>query len=188
MTNQAIVRDESRLSFKAQTVAALIAVVAAVVLPQIFHGIGIVSGTGAAMGAAFLPMYLPVMMVGFLAGPYAGAVSGIAAPLISFAVTGMPAAAVLPMIAVEVTACGLFAGLSRSVNMPLILKVLAVQVVGKVFRLGAVFAMIYIAGSQMPAFSSVWMSAKQGLPGIILQLAIIPLVVFYVNNKSKDEE
>ena len=32
------------------------------------------------------------------------------------------------------------------------------------------------------------MSAKQGLPGIILQLAIIPLVVFYVNNKSKDEE
>lgn len=188
MTNQVIVRNESRLSFKAQTVAALIAVVAAVVLPQIFHAIGIVSGTGAAMGAAFLPMYLPVMMVGFLAGPYAGAVSGVAAPLISFAVTGMPAAAVLPLIAAEVTACGLLSGLARNVNMPLILKVLAVQAAGKLVRLGAVFAMIYFAGSQMPAFASVWASTKQGLPGIILQLAIIPLVVFYVNNKSRDEK
>lgn len=36
--------EKNRLSFKAQTIAAIIAIIGAVVVPQIFHVIGAVSG------------------------------------------------------------------------------------------------------------------------------------------------
>ena len=56
---------------------AVIAASSAVLLPQVFHAIGVISGTGAAAGAALLPMHLPVILCGFLAGPSAGIIAGI---------------------------------------------------------------------------------------------------------------
>ena len=90
--------NKTKLSIKTQTIAAFITVVAAVALPQVFHLMGIISGTGTALGAALLPMHLPVIIVGLLAGPYAGAAAGLVSPAISFALTGMPAAVMLPFM------------------------------------------------------------------------------------------
>lgn len=57
-----------RLSVKAQTFAALAAVVGAVAVTQLFHVLGAVSGLGASLSEIFLPMHLPIMLVGLLAG------------------------------------------------------------------------------------------------------------------------
>ena len=96
-----------RLSVKAQTLATLAAIVGAVVVPQIFHTLGAISGLGTALGETFLPMHLPIILVGLLAGPYAGAIAGLLGPLASFALSGMPGIAMLPFMMIELCAYGL---------------------------------------------------------------------------------
>ena len=82
--------DLPKLSLGTKTAATLLAIVAAVVLPQLFHVIGAVSGQGTMLGVAFLPMHLPIIFVGLIAGPAVGAIAGAAAPLVSFLLSGMP--------------------------------------------------------------------------------------------------
>ncbi len=187
MIHEAISQAKTGLSVKTQTLATLSAIVAAVALPQIFHTIGIISGTGAAPGTVFLPMYLPILLVGLWAGAYAGAVAGLFAPLISFALSGMPTAAMLPIITAELIGTGLFAGLLRNSKMPVFGKVLATQVLAKGCRAIITLGLIYLAGNSPLPFSSVWMSAVTGLPGILLQWTFIPLILFYVENKNNHE-
>ena len=90
--------EKPHLSVKAQTLAALAAIIGAVAVPQVFHVLGAASGLGTSLGEAFLPMHLPIILVGLLAGPYAGAIAGLLGPLASFALSGMPGAAMLPFI------------------------------------------------------------------------------------------
>lgn len=82
--------EKPALSFKAQTLATIAAIVGAVVVPQFFHMLGAISGLGTALGETFLPMHLPIILVGLLAGSYAGAIAGLLGPAASFALSGMP--------------------------------------------------------------------------------------------------
>ena len=93
--------DLPRLSVSVKAAATVLAIVAAVALPQLFHVIGAVSGRGTALGVAFLPMHLPIIFVGLIAGPAVGAIAGAAAPLASFLLSGMPMLAVLPFMMIE---------------------------------------------------------------------------------------
>ena len=67
--------DLPKLSLTTKAAATLLAIVAAVALPQLFHVIGAVSGQGTALGVAFLPMHLPIIFVGLVAGPAVGAIA-----------------------------------------------------------------------------------------------------------------
>lgn len=67
--------DLPRLSVSVKAAATVLAIVAAVALPQLFHVIGAVSGRGTALGVAFLPMHLPIIFVGLIAGPAVGAIA-----------------------------------------------------------------------------------------------------------------
>lgn len=176
----------SRLSVKRQSIAALAAVVCAVVLPQIFHVMGAASGLGTSLGEAFLPMHLPIILVGLLAGPYAGAAAGAVSPLLSFALTQMPGSVMLPFMCVELCAYGLFAGLLRNVKLPAIGKVFAVQLGGRLVRAAAILIGVYAFGS--PADPSVILkSVTVGLFGIALQWALIPLIVYRVENLTGEK-
>lgn len=179
--------NKTKLSIKTQTIAAFIAVVAAVALPQVFHLMGIISGTGTALGAALLPMHLPVIIAGLLAGPYAGAAAGLVSPAISFALTGMPAAVMLPFMMIEVCAYGLFAGLLRNVKMPVILKVLAVQAGGRAIRAIAIIISIYLLGNDMMNVSIIWSSITEGIFGLALQWTLIPLIINQISMVNKYE-
>ena len=66
--------DLPKLSLSTKAAATVLAIVAAVALPQLFHVIGAVSGQGTMLGVAFLPMHLPIIFVGLIAGP---AVAGV---------------------------------------------------------------------------------------------------------------
>ena len=92
MSTTAVLKNESkpRLSLKVQVIATIAAIAGAVILPQVFHLLGAISGLGSALGETFLPMHFPIILVGLLAGPYAGAISGVFGPLLSFALSGMP--------------------------------------------------------------------------------------------------
>lgn len=179
-------RTRALPSVRTQAVATLIAIVGAVALPQIFHAVGAICGMGTGLGEAFLPMHLPILLVGLLAGPYAGAIAGALGPLASFALSGMPAAAMVPFMMIELAAYGLFAGLLRNAKMPTIGKVLIAQVAGRLVRAVAILIGVYAFGSTV-AVATIWTSIASGLPGLILQWGLIPLIMFWVNNRAAKE-
>lgn len=180
-------KQNKKLSFKAQTAAAAIAIVSAVVLPQLFHLMGSISGTGAALGETFLPMHLPIIATGLFAGPYAAAAAGIVSPLISFALTGMPAASMLPFMMIELCIYGFVSGALRNVKMPVILKVVIAQVAGRAVRAAAILIAFYGFESTAVPVSVIWNSILTGIFGIVLQWAILPLAVYRFEKSNEND-
>ncbi|MBE5942146.1 MAG: ECF transporter S component [Lachnospiraceae bacterium] len=178
---------KEKLSVKNQTLATITAVVSAVALPQIVHLIGKATGMGTVFGELLLPMHFPIILVGLLAGPLAGAIAGLLGPLCSFALSGMPSAVVLPFMMVELCAYGLFAGMLRNVKLPTIVKVLTVQVAGRLSRVIAVAFAFYILGSHAITIASVWHGVVNGLTGIAIQLIFLPVIVKVVEQMGKHE-
>ena len=73
------------------------------VLPLAFHALG--------AGSTFLPMHLPVLLCGLICGAGYGAFCGIAGPVVSCVLSGMPTALQLASMAPELCAYGLLCGL-----------------------------------------------------------------------------
>lgn len=189
MTSTTLTRSTARAlpSVTTQVWATLLAVVGAVALPQIFHVAGASLGLGTALGETLLPMHLPVLLVGLLAGPYAGVAAGALGPLVSFALSGMPGPAMVPFMILELAAYGLFAGFLRGVNLPTVAKVLIAQVAGRAVRAVAILVAVFALGNTTVAVASIWTSVVAGLPGLILQWALLPLIVWLVDRRTAAE-
>lgn len=179
---------KSKVSVKVQTIWAIVAIAGAVAVPQIFHVLGAASGLGTSLGETFLPMHLPIILAGLLAGPYAGAAAGLLGPLASFALTQMPGAVMLPFMMIELCAYGLFAGLLRDVKLPTVVKVLTVQIAGRAVRAAAILISVYAFGNEAIKVATIWKSIGTGLFGLALQWALIPLIIYRVENLKKHEK
>jgi len=143
------------------------------VLPMAFHSIP-------NAGSIFLPMHIPVLLCGLICGwPY-GAVCGLLGPFIS-SFTGMPPAAVLPSMMVECGAYGLVAGLmmkyirTKHAVADLYISMATAMVLGRVIA-GLVKAWILTPGTA--PFAWVTTSLVTGIPGILIQLVIMPAIIF----------
>ena len=143
---------------KNNAIVAAIAVISAIILPQLFHLVG--------LGAAFLPMQLPVFAAAFLAGPVVGLTVGVFSPLISYALSGMPGAAMVPYLMVELAVYGLAFGMLRSAKFNLFFKLLIAQAVGR--------AVLFAIGGEV-AF----------VPGIILQWAIVAALCLILKKPNR---
>ena len=174
--------DLPKLSLSIKAAATVLAIVAAVALPQLFHVIGAVSGQGTMLGVAFLPMHLPIIFVGLIAGPAAGAIAGAAAPLASFLLSGMPMLAMLPLMMVELFAYGLVAGLLREVKLPSLVKVVIVQLAGRVVLTAATAIAVFAFGSSKTVAATWTSDLAAGLPGLALQWALFPLAAYWTES------
>ena len=172
---------------KTKTLAAIGAVLAAVALPQLLHLLGIVSNMGTTLGETFLPMHIAILAAGLLGGGTVGAVSGALAPLISFALSGMPSIYMLPFMMIELASYGLICGLLANKSMPTLAKLLIAQIGGRAVRAVFIVGAFYLLGSKI-APAVIWTSIAAGLPGLILQWALIPLMIYYINTKSQNGE
>lgn len=181
-------RAISAPTIRTKVLATVIAAVSAVALPQLFHVVGDVSGLGSALGETFLPMHLPILMVGLLMGKYCGAVAGFAAPIISFALTGMPKIGLLPFMAIELCVYGFMMGALKDKKIPTFGKVFAAQVAGRIIRAAAILLAVYAFGYTSISVQIIWTSIAAGLPGLILQWSLIPLIAFYIDTKIKNEQ
>ncbi len=161
------------------------AVIGAIALPQVFHFIGVISGTGAAVGAALLPMHIPVLLAGFLGGPVAGVAAGVLSPLVSAALTQMPAAALLPFMVIELGVYGLTAGLLSRIRLNGFVKLLIVQAAGRIARALATLAAVYIFGNTAFTAASAWQFVTAGLFGILIQWALIPYLTEKLDGVKK---
>ena len=143
-----------------------------VVLPLAFHAIP-------NAGTILLPMHIPVLLCGLVCGwPY-GLVCGLLGPFIS-SFTGMPPMAVLPGMMVECGAYGLVTGLMMKMvrtgrtTADLYISMGAAMILGRVLS-GLAKALIFSPGT--PAFAWVPTSLVTGIPGIIIQLVVMPLLI-----------
>ena len=144
-----------------------------VVLPIAFHAIP-------NAGSIFLPMHIPVLLCGLVCGwPY-GLVCGLLGPFLSSLLTGMPPAAMLPSMMVECAVYGAISGIvlkivrtgntTRDLYIALVIAMIAGRVVSGIAK-----ALILSPGITMSA----WVAASfvTALPGILVQLVVIPLLV-----------
>lgn len=190
-TSSTTINTRALPSLTVQTVAAILAVVGAVALPQVFHVAGAALGVGTGLGEMLLPMHLPVLLVGLLAGPYAGVAAGALGPLASFALTGMPGAPMVPFMVIELASYGLFAGLLRGVALPRAIrtpwlaKVLLAQIAGRLVRAAAIIVAVFALGNTTVAVASIWTSIAAGLPGLVLQWVLIPVIMLAVSRRER---
>jgi riboflavin transporter FmnP len=145
----------------------------AVLLPIGFHAFGL-------LGRVFLPMHIPVLLAGFLVGPFAGVIVGLLAPGISFLLTGMPPTYAAPLMTVELIMYGLIAGLAYNrLKLNIYVALLLALILGRLmFGLGLLVLGMFM---QLPYSAAAFFSASgaivTGLPGIIVQIVLIPVVV-----------
>lgn len=171
----------ARTTVKGKILLTAAAIVGSVALPQLVHLAGRAAGVGNALGELLLPMHFFVLLAGLLAGPMVGAATGACAPLISYLLSGMPRAAVLPFMTLELIGYGLAAGLLSKTKMPSICKLLIAQVSGRLLR--ALATLVAVGAFDVTGISaaSVWTAVVTGLVGILLQWCILPLVLFRLN-------
>lgn len=145
-----------------------------VVLPVAFHSV-------ANAGSIFLPMHIPVLLCGLVCGWPFGLACGVLAPLLSSLFTGMPPAAMLPSMLCELAVYGFLSGLllqkikTGKLIVDLYLSLIAAMLAGRLVY-GLLNALIFRAGSySLP----IWLTASfvTALPGIVIQLAVLPALV-----------
>lgn len=127
-------------------------------------------------GTVLLPMHIPVFLIGFLCGPMYGMLGGLLIPALSSLLTGMPAAfPMLPIMACELCAYG---ALSRAVlsqaALAAVRLLLLLAMLGGRAAYGAMYYALLLAGGGALKALSVWGAVQTGLPGIALQLAVVP--------------
>lgn len=130
-------------------------------------------------GTILLPMHLPVFLIGFLCGPQYGAIGGIIIPVLSCALTGMPPVyPVLPFMTGELFTYGLVSGLLyKKAKLSIYPSMLIAMICGRI-TFGLVFA--GLMGINIGAVMAVKGAVITGLPGIIIQLILVPIIVVAV--------
>ena len=143
-----------------------------VVLPLFFHGVP-------NAGQVFLPMHIPVLLCGLICGPLSGLCCGVLAPLLGNLISGMPPLAFLPSMLCELAVYGLVAGLLLKVfrgRAAVFCSLVGAMIAGRLV-MGLLNALIFRAGEYGWAM---WLTASfvTALPGIVIQLVILPIVIF----------
>ena len=98
----------------------------------------------------------------------------------------MPLLSSLPFMVIELAFYGLTAGFLASRNLPVIFKLLAAQLAGRAVKAIAVFLAVYALNSHAAAVSSIWTGVVSGLPGLILQWSLIPLLMFRITHSEQN--
>ena len=154
-------------------VLAAICLALCIVLPLLFHAVP--NG-----GSIFLPIHIPVLLCGPLCGTVYGALCGVMGPLLSSLITGMPPLSMAPAMMVECAVYGLVCGLlmhfvkTKKPLLNLYISLVCAMLVGRVVA-GLAKALIFTPG--ISPFAWVTTSIVTGIPGIIIQLILIPLLI-----------
>jgi len=163
------------MSYVKKTIITAVCIALCVVLPMAFHSVQ-------NAGNVFMPMHIPVLLCGLICPWPFGLLCGLAGPLLSSLITGMPPMAILPSMMVELAAYGLIAAMmmrilrTGNIYADLYISLFTALVVGRVLA-GISRALIFSSGKYSMA---AWMASYfvTALPGLALQLALLPNVVF----------
>lgn len=165
----------SKMSVVKKSIITAICIALCVVLPQAFHAIP-------NAGSIYSPIHIPFLLCGLICGWQYGLLSGVAGVGLSYLITGMPAISHLPGMIIECAIYGLVCGLmmklikTKSTYADLYISLVSAMLAGRVIS-GLAKALIFAAGKYSLA---TWATSYfvTGLPAVIIQLALIPTIVF----------
>lgn len=165
-----------KITAKKITVGGLL-IALALILPSAFHLTGLPQS-----GQIFLPMHIPVLLGGFALGPVFGLVIGVISPVISSFLTGMPDFSRLPFMMVELAGYGFVSGIIykyfRQVKFGTYISLLVSMIAGRALYALSLFVAVYLMGIQSGGPIAAVTATVTGLPGIVIQLVLIPPVIY----------
>ena len=139
------------------------------------------------IGSMLCPLHIPVLLCGFICGPAWGLAVGFVAPLLRSLTLGMPPFFPTAVcMAFELCAYGAITGLMHKLlprKKPYIyISLLTAMVIGRLVWGAAMFIAMGINGSSF-GFSAFLAGAfTNAIPGIVLQLVLIPLLVMVLDS------
>lgn len=137
------------------------------------------------IGNMLCPMHIPVLLCGFVCGAPWGLIVGIAAPLLRSLTLGMPP--LFPAafaMAFELAVYGLISGVLYRVfpkkKVYIYCSLIVAMVTGRLVWGAVQFACMGLDASKF-GFSAFWAGAVvNALPGIVLQIVLIPVIVMLI--------
>lgn len=158
----------------------------ALVLPFVTAGIP-------QIGNALCPMHIPVLLCGFVCGPWYAVGVGFIAPLLRFALFGMPP--IMPIgiaMCFELAAYGLVSGLMYK-YLPKKKPYIYVSLIGAMLIgrgvWGTARTVLYGLGKSEFGFAAFISGAfTTAIPGIIIQIVLIPLLVMMIESLTKKQK
>jgi len=141
------------------------------------------------IGGMLCPMHIPVLLCGFLCGPVWAAIVGAIAPMLRFALFGMPPLFPTGMaMAFELAPYGVISGLMHRLlpkkPVHVYTALITAMIAGRIVW-GAV--MLIFSGVTGKAFTFAAFLAgafTTAIPGILLQLLLIPLLVLILQRSG----
>ncbi len=155
------------------------------IISALFLGLALVlpflTGQIPEIGSTLCPMHFPVLLCGFVCGWQFGFVVGAVAPLLRYLLFGIPPLMVaIPMafeLAVYGLACGILYILLPKKNYSVYVSLIISMILGRLVWGVVKYAITGLSGSNF-GLSAFWAGAvTTAIPGIVLQILIVPAVV-----------
>lgn len=133
------------------------------------------------IGSMLLPMHIPVLLCGFLCGGGWGAAVGFTAPLLRHLLFGMPPMPGCISMALELAAYGFVVGLlhgklGKGIK-GIYVSLICAMAAGRLVWGAAQMVIMGLNGSSFPFSAFVAGAVTSAIPGIVLQLVLLPILV-----------
>lgn len=164
-----------KMSHVKRAVLCAVCIALCYVLPVAFHALN--------LGTALSPMHIPVLLCGLVCGGGYGLVCGLAGPVLSCLLTGMPSATKLITMAPELMVYGLAGGLvlqyvrTKNLYADLYIALVSAMLLGRI--VGGIASALFYLGTDSSYSISVWATSYfvSALPGIVAHLIVVPVLV-----------
>lgn len=140
------------------------------------------------VGSMLCPMHLPVLICGFVCGPLWGLAVGATAPLLRSLTLGMPPFFPTAVcMSAELAAYGAVAGLMQRIlpkKKPYIYySLLSAMIVGRAVWGLAMLVCLGVSGGRFTVSAFLAGALTNAIPGIIVQIVLVPVIVMLLNNR-----
>ncbi len=151
-----------------------------IVLPSLFHLLGI-------PGQVFLPMHIPALLGGFLLGGGVSFLLGFVLPPLNFLVSGMPPFPNFLVMMFELGTYGLSSALLfRHLQWGIVPALLGAMLFGRGVSILGNWVLFSILGRGFSVLTLLQSLFVVSLPGIVIQLVLIPLLVTLILRWGRD--
>ncbi len=143
-------------------------------------------------GAMLLPMHIPVLLCGFICGPQYGMLVGFITPLLRYMLFGMPPMPTALSMAFELAAYGCVTGILyrkiKNQKSRIYISLIAAMMIGRVVVAVANVIIYGVGGATYTWQMFLAGAVLNAIPGIILQLVLIPILMFTLEKAGVTEQ
>ena len=153
-----------------------------ILFPIVFHFV--IAGSG----PIFLPMHIPVLISGFFLSPLLAFVVGILTPLLSTLLTGMPPLMpMLPIMISELSSAALVISLLvKAKKGNIVFQLLIAMIIARIASGLTVYILMMMTNVRLQPLIYLKGSIITGIPGILIQLILIPLIIKRIKPGIRD--